>query len=645
MERRIKRTRICVFILAAVSLLILDIKTFGRIANEKEESYWEQNSLISTVEVKKQTIKTRLQAIGASLTRIQLWTESSTMPEGTLSWQIEDTAGNLVQKKQTEELDELWEEENGCICLDTSQVKWEAGEQYDLILKFQLEEPLALMADANGIMNTQWYQINYKGLQTGILILLNLLAAGSMAAVWLHGINHKTFLWLLLATGMAAAVLLPPFSRDDEFRHFVRAYDLSCGGHLGYYDVPQEGAVGNVFADEEGKAQMVQIPKEMSEMRLLAHEGNYNQITYFAETNQSLCVPKLLLMFQREEEEGLQEVSQVATVEKGMESYWPQVIMVGLGRLLSVRSGLWYYLAVTGQALAISLMLWGCFRLVKGHKELFVLYGLIPAVTVFRASASPDGLMMGEIALCLAVILHLREEKVLLNSKKGVLLTVCYLILVWQILLMKLPYALFCLGFLLLLRKENFQFLPWEACKRNRWKIIAGAGILGAAGVIYFVGIRKGDLFFQVLYQFVPKEHALYIRFHFWTILIMFLHKGKDLLRETYDSLCGNHMIPYGLFVGTVLLFSQKKCKVIIRGFLTFIFLGMLGMVVLVGYTFTPPDFGEVQGITYRYMLPVLPVLGLVLPSGNEKTQAYVEAVYPLLLVSMVFASCLAWAW
>ncbi|MCI8280121.1 MAG: DUF2142 domain-containing protein [Lachnospiraceae bacterium] len=645
MERRIKRTRICVFILAAVSLLILDIKAFGRIANEKEESYWEQNSLISTVEVKKQTIKTRLQAIGASLTRIQLWTESSTMPEGTLSWQIEDTAGNLVQKKQTEELDELWEEENGCICLDTSQVKWEAGEQYDLILKFQLEEPLALMADANGIMNTQWYQINYKGLQTGILILLNLLAAGSMAAVWLHGINHKTFLWLLLATGMAAAVLLPPFSRDDEFRHFVRAYDLSCGGHLGYYDVPQEGAVGNVFADEEGKAQMVQIPKEMSEMRLLAHEGNYNQITYFAETNQSLCVPKLLLMFQREEEEGLQEVSQVATVEKGMESYWPQVIMVGLGRLLGVRSGLWYYLAVTGQALAISLMLWGCFRLVKGHKELFVLYGLIPAVTVFRASASPDGLMMGEIALCLAVILHLREEKVLLNSKKGVLLTVCYLILVWQILLMKLPYALFCLGFLLLLRKENFQFLPWEACKRNRWKIIAGAGILGAAGVIYFVGIRKGDLFFQVLYQFVPKEHALYIRFHFWTILIMFLHKGKDLLRETYDSLCGNHMIPYGLFVGTVLLFSQKKCKVIIRGFLTFIFLGMLGMVVLVGYTFTPPDFGEVQGITYRYMLPVLPVLGLVLPSGNEKTQAYVEAVYPLLLVSMVFASCLAWAW
>ncbi len=644
MKERIRAVRMAVLILAVLNLLVLDIGQVRQIHSNPEEGYWRQHGLEEKREIQNETLRTPFEAVSDTLTCLQLWGPQVQAPEGALLWWIEDEAGNLLCEEQQEELQGIWHDRNQCTELDVSAIAFSPSETYVLVVQFQLKRPVELTVDGKGLMLTQRYRRTDQGMRYLVLLILNLLIVAGLAAVWRFGLTHQVFLGLAAGTGVAAALLLAPFSRDDEFRHFVRAYDLSCGGQEGYYAVPGEDVVGNVSMDAQGRAQLIRIPKEISEMRTIAHEGNYDRITYFAETNLDVCAPRLLSLFRRPEAEGTQEVSELAVVEKGWESYWPQAILIALGRLLGVRSGLWCYLASIGQALACALLLWTAFRLTK-QKALVALCGLIPTVAFFRGSSNPDGLMMAEIVLALALILRLREQGMSLLKKQGILLLVLYFVLVLQVLRMKLPYALLCLGFLLLLKKENFSFLPWSLLNAHRvWLIAAGAALCGAAA-LYLIGIRKGDLLLQVVYQFVPKEHAEYFCAHFWSYTHMFLGRGKGLLVETYHAMHGSCLVSYALFAAVVLLLCERTCNLWCRCYQVFLFLCMLGMVVLVGYTFMPPDYGAIWGVTYRYILPSLPILALALPFGTQKTQEAVEQIYPLPLVVLASAPCLTWIW
>lgn len=644
MEKRIKAARIVVLILAVLNLAALDVSQVQRIQGDQEEGYWRQHGIEDKREIQNETWRTPFEAVSEALTCLQLWGPQVQAPEGTLLWWIEDEAGNLICETQQESLKDIWHDQNRCTELDVSTIVFSPSKTYVLVVQFQLERPIKLSVDDKGLMLTQRYRRTDQGMRYAILLILNLLIAAGLAAVWRWGLNHQVFLGLAAGTGIVAALLLTPFSRDDEFRHFVRAYDLSCGGHEGYYAVPGADAVGNIAADEQGRAQLIRVPKEISEMRTIACEGNYDMISYFAETNRNVCVPRLRSLFRQPEAEGTQEVSELAVVGKGWESYWPQAILIALGRLLGIRSGLWCYLASIGQAFACSLLLWAAFRLTK-QKALFALCGLVPMITFFRGSCNPDGLMMAEIVLALALILRLREQGISLLEKQGLLLLALYLVLVLQVGLMKMPYALLCLGFFLLLKKENFSFLPWSLLKEHRCKLIAAGAVLCGAALVYSIGIRKGDFILRAVYLFVPREHVEYFFSYFGTCVHMFLGRGKGLLIETYHAMHGSCYVSYALFAAVVLLLCKRTCGVWCKCYQVFLFFCMLGMVVLVGYTFMPPDFGSIWGVTYRYILPSLPILALALPMGTQKTEEAVEQIYPLPLVVLASASCLTWIW
>lgn len=626
-----------------ISVLALDLGAVRHISQKTVEGYSAQYFNKVEDQIQDGSLDIRFTAVSARLLYLNLWCGSMGSVEGGISYYVEDSEGAVVLAERSVDASEVWDEENQCLRVDLKGGEYQPGSVYRVGISFRLQEPLGIVLDGNGIMHTQKYQADYQRLLYVGLIILNLLFAAALCALLKWGLDHRLFLAMSIVVGILAVLLSPPFSQADEFRHFVRAYDLSAGGRNGYYAVPGKYSIGNIFADEEGRAQLIQIPREISDLRLVDYGENYTERSYRAECNSALCIPKLLSVFARPETKETVEVSQVATVGKGLESYWPQALAIALGRAVGVRSGLLYYLAGIGQVLVTSLMLWAALRLSGPHKNLIWLAGFVPRILLFYGSSSPDGLMMAEIVLCLGIILYLRESGVSLGQKKGAAAALAFAAVLSQICIMKLPYALPCVGGLLFLRRENFAFLPWTWVRRHRLAAgLAGGGALLLAA-IYFFGIRKGDIFLHILYSFVPKEHLVYIFSHLDNIIPLFLIKGKMLLEETIGSMKGVYYIPYWLLGLAVLVAGRRQFSFKCRCYQIFLFLCMLGIVVLVGYTYTPPDYGQIWGITYRYMLPVVPMLGLALPLGTEKTEELAEQIYPPILMASVFASCLAW--
>lgn len=642
-NRKINIIRIAILLLAIISILVLDVKTIKYVREKDIESYHVQNYSSAVQSVQQGELETQFKAVSEKLLYLELWCEGAGSTQGTITYQILDGSGINVLSEKNVNFSDVLDIESQKIQLDISEVEYNPGQNYYLKALFDINEPVGIILDANGIELTQIYRVTYQKLLYAAIVIINALAVIFLLAFWKWGWNDRLFLIMSLTVGVLAVALTPPFSREDEARHFARAYDLSCGGNMGYQDVPAADSTGHIMVNGEGKAYLIKIPRELAELRQVAYFDNYVQRSYFAELNQSLCLAKLTSIFAQPEEDGMIEVSEEATLGRRWESYWPQIIMIWLGRTFGVRSGLWYYMAKFGQVLFSSLILWIAMKLMKNHRHLVWFCSFIAPVLLLRASCNPDGIMMAEMILCISAIIHLRENKCNLLEKKSLALLAVYFVLLYMIYKMKAPYAIFCLGFLLLLKKDNFAFLPWDFIKKHKYKIagiIIGVCVLGIG---YLAGIRRGDILLAMVHQFVPQEHIDYILANPGVFGHLYLNKFWQLLLETKTSLRGSYYISYNWIFLIGMVFTCRRFSILNKCYQAFLFLLLVGMIVLAGYTLTPPDYGQIWGITYRYILPAVPALGFIFPLGTEKTECYAEQIYPMVFIAAVTASCLLW--
>jgi len=79
-----------------------------------------------------------------------------------------------------------------------------------------------------------------------------------------------------------------------------------------------------------------------------------------------------------------------------------------------------------------------------------------------------------------------------------------------------------------------------------------------------------------------------------------------------------------------ILMMLKKEQPIIKRVWFALLFAVLMLVIVLVGYTLTPPDYGQIWGIGYRYILPFMIVGTLCLPAGNDKTHAVAVQLMPL---------------
>ncbi len=543
---------------------------------------------------------------------------------GTVGYTIVDMDGNLVlegrediQKQRNPQYDGVW--------IDVNKVGLVQGERYHLAVDFSQTENMHVIVAGASISVRQFFMYEYANVYTVGIILLMLLAVLWLYLVYKKGYGPVMYLVTSLVMGLLLIFIMPPASQDDEYRHFIRAYQDVENLEV-VVEIPTGGESGLIGTQPTGE-HMVDVPFEINELRNLGYEDNFNGYGYIAEQNHFLCMERLVALLKAEDVDSLHRVAITGVVFKDNTSYWPMILGMKLAELFGATELLLFYAARFGQLFVCLIMEFVAMKLAPKMKEMIWLLAFIPNAFLLKASCNPDGLLTSEILLLAAIIIWMKDKKIDVLSPKAILGWVVYLVLTYSIMKMKLPYILISAGLLLYLGKDNItKIWNWiRVHKKATIGIGAGVVIVGIAGIV----VLK-DVLLAMLYQFLPLNYIQYIAAHPFEILKLFAGKWIELWISLFMGMQGSNLFPYPIAVFVLCMMLKKEQPVIKRAWFAFLFAALMLVIVLVGYTLTPPDYGVIWGIGYRYLLPFMIVGTVCLPAGNEKTHAVAVRLMPL---------------
>lgn len=630
-----------IFFIIFILLVGVDISGYKKIANIGEKTYSVETYSDVEQRVKNDVLEGRFQSVGSETNALGIRVAEGNIPVGVLAYEIYDEENTLVYEKKEDNI--LNYATDGVIKLPVSEGNLQQGKAYALKVAFHLENEMGIVTNSDtGLSLIQYYKFDYQRLLYGILILFNILFCIIVGICFKYGLKDRIFLTLFCIMAISAAIFMPPANRDDEYRHFIRAYDLANQEKIGSKENREDTYAGNVMADEDNKVTVATVPKEIDTLRLLAYDTNYDNASYQAELNFTTNLSRIHLLLMEEESNSKDVVSEEATYNKGMISYMPQIVGIKIGELFGVRSFYVYYMARMGQVLICALLLLLALKIAPAYKVLIWFLALIPNTILLVGSCNPDGWMIVLLILYMSIVLALRKYKVEIFSKQAIPYIVGLLIIGYVVGKMKIPYLAMCIGMLLFLRKDNFKReIGYLAEHKNaKYGVIAGCvvGLLLLIVLGWKTGIIK-----NVMMGFVSKEHFDYILEHPGMIINLFAHKFVEQMIQLYQAVSGYMRISYPIVGIICLVLCEKTFRILEKIWSGVLFLGMAGVVLLVGYIMTPPDYGTIVGISYRYFLPIIPLAAMLMPSGNEKTQKMVERYYPIFLVGNVCVACMEW--
>lgn len=632
MDKRKKAVSFFVLALAILNLVIVDVKTIQSVANKTTETYCVLGEKNRERHIKKTTLDTTFVPVQKELKKIALCGTFHISSGDTLGYSIQNGEGKEVFFKRNVRAEDIYNIQNDRLELPVSDLSFDTGETYQLKVSFDFLEKSTLSVDKNGIVNVQEYPVLHQWLLYAILIGFNVLAAIFFLLILKHGFSNRIFFSMLLTVGLLSALLSIPFSRDDELRHFIRVYDLATAKENFYYGVAPEEVYGVIELSSEQEAPYVKVPAELDEMRRLAHDNNVGDSGYLAETNNSLCVPKLLCMLQQEPKQGEVWMSASAVWGRPLLAYLPQVVMVWLGNLFGARMFSLYIMAKIGQVLAVAFLYYLSVRMIPQYKEAMALLALLPHNVVLYASCNSDGLMIASVMLGIAMVLYAKEKQISWITPKGILYWGMFLFLQFDIFEMKMPYVLIGIGLL--------PILFFDKRSKKEWMAVAFLFVLA----VFILWIKR-DWVSLVLQTILPQQYLLFWKENMGEVTNRFLHKGWSLLKETKTVLRENSMVSYVGFSLVMTLFMEKRAQWKEKIYLAVLFFVMLGVIVVYGYTLSPLDAPVIVGVSNRYLLPILPLFLFTLPMGNARTKQAVSLIMPICLVSMLFAAMFTFSW
>lgn len=578
--------------------------------------------------------------VGSQMESIQIEAVVAENTSGNVSYQIIDADGAIVVEA-TKSIAEMQNEAQQVLFIDVSKLGLEQGQRYTVFADFKETENLSVVLGSGNILLRQYFHFPYKVHYT--IGIVGLFAAGLfwLYMVYKKGLTAKIFLVTSLVVGIIVIFMMPPMSRDDEYRHFIRAYTEA----VDYADIElklPDGDEAGIIGTMQGEEYIATVPYEINELRLMDFEANYNGYGYHQEVNNRFCIEKFIATLKAEPVEETYEVSAVAVATRGSVYYWPQEIAMKVAALFGTNDLFMFYIARFGQLLACVLMEAIAIYIAPKTKEMVWLLAFIPNALLLKASCNCDGLLISEMILLTSIVVWFKEEKIDILSLKGLVGIVAYVILAGDIIEMKIPYIIVCAGLLIYLGKDNFKKILEIIKKYKKVSIGVGISVL-LIGIIGFILIDK-TIFLNLIYAFVPQPHLIYIIENPGYIAKLFILKWFELVRNLFAGMKGSNLVPYPILVVFLLMLLKKRQHVIKRAYFAVLFAGMIMLIVLVGYIMTPPDYGQIWGVTYRYLLPFMMMGALCLPAGNDKTDAIAQKCIPLVLFAITIMTVMSWS-
>lgn len=640
MQKKNKLLIQCVMLaIAVLTVLLCCCQYIKKVCKSDIETYHVVEQNLQNIN-SKDCFTTDFLCVSDEMVSLQIEADTGIGEEGLVLYDIRNNDGeSIISDKLSVEVLER-DNEKG-IFIDVSDVDLKQGEIYTLIIDLSETDNFNITIGNGKMSIRQFFHKGYKAWYILFLILVFCLAVVWLWFAYKRNFGVKLFLITSLFVGIVVVFVMPPANRDDEYRHFIRSY-AGAMKDIEIFKAPlngtENGLIGTAVGDYE---LMAEVPYQINELRLMDKESNYNGYGYLQEINTSLCLEKLIATSKAKETGERYRVSQAATGFRSSVYYWPQIIAMKIFSFLGSDNVWLFYISRIGQLLVCILLEALAMMIAPKLKSLIWLVAFIPNIVLLRASCNCDGLLISEMILLLAVVVWMKEGKIDICSVKGGLGIFVYLLLLYNIVVMKLPYAIICIVMLIYLTRDNFAKVLSFIDKYKKYVIPAFCAVLLL--LIVWLLSTGGAVIGNIIYRFVPKTHVDYITDNPGYIFKLFVNKWIEMIIQLYHGMKGGNFFPYPILLVGILLFT-KKLMPLWKRFIIAIVSGIMVMViVLVGYTMTPPDFGYIWGITYRYLLPFAGFGALCLPSGNETTEKTAEKLIPLCLFVMMSKTLMSW--
>lgn len=646
-----------IFLLFLIYILIkTDIQMISWVREKKTDEYMVQTSGSSSLTFFNEELRVPFTDHGKQLHFLTLYVMDGNEYNGSISYKIEGQED--VEREIVCDIDEILKEQK--LSFDISTYHLQRGKEYILSVSFHLDQEIPICVNSDGTIRLkQVFDFAYTPLLVFIIVAVNVITLLSIYLILRYGIRQSYFVGLAIAIGFVLAFVVTPCSMDDEYRHFLRAYEIANGNILmESVDVltPDTTGVPPVLAD--GRFAVAEVPYGIDQIKYLDQTSNYPEQTYFAEVSGRLSLNEMFYQLIDLDNKETKSVSMAATVGLSPLSYWPQVIPIFLGQLLGAKPLALFYLARFGNIIVCTLLAYASAKLLPQYQMVIWSLFFIPRATVLRSSCSTDGLLYGLVILLISYIIGIKIKKEKWLKLKSVLII---LILAGCISTMKLPYVLVA-GLVLIFNKDNYRYVQknWLAflCNVGLALLIACFSLfvyinvssitcsrLGAPDSVEISSetVEKASESGDPQKSIIQDAHIQYVINNTGEWLKMLGREYKGVYHRARVSINGYFCLGNLYLLLLLSLLMGKRCaNYLERIYMILIAIGIWFGILMVFYRMTDPWAATIPRIGDRYILPVIPLVAFALPQGNERTHKIVETVVPYALVVLMGANTIS---
>lgn len=596
------------------------------------------------------TMVTQFVNHGKKLYTLELMIQKNESYEGgELYYQISNQQGEILSQNESTLQDVInqFNSDWDAIVIDCTSLNLEHGETYQLEFKITSENPVYVMMNENGeIQQRQTMSFEYSGqIITALIVFVSFFSVIIVILAIRKGFTDRQFLIAGLVLGIVSCFVLTPCTADDEFRHFLRVYDIVDSSTKAEWSNDYSDAYGNVIVENQNGAAIISVPYQVNRLRLMDINNNYDNMSYEAEMNYVGCIDEIIrVLLKSDNNSESSKVSIVATMSITILVYLPQVILAFIGKLFGMNAVGIFYMARIGNMLFALLIAFACIKILPKYRNvIFVLY-FAPNALWIRASCNRDSFITAVAMLFITYVLYLKENK--LNILKPTRL-VTIMALLGLLAIGKLPYLLLVL-LLCVMGSENF---PENINRYKRYILtVAMVACLFVCGLLSYKIVNVISTTISNTGTEVVEEvneqageptvtHLSYALENPGRVANAISQRYKTIFTEDLKRSVYGYRYTFGrlyLYLAAFILILNRK-MLNMKGRIVAVVTFMINWlaIVVVGYTFGAPDLGYIWGINPRYMIPILPLMASVICIGNEKTNVLADAMVPTCIVGL----------
>ena len=557
---------------------------------------------------------------------------STTGISGNMNFSIQDAEKGDILFSGTTDVNGIIQ--SGGITIDTSLQKIEQSKMYYLLVSNHIEGDTIVKATSDGVIsNRQTYLFKYQQAIRILLIIFNFVIFIMLITLVFTKDLYKIFIVMSLSLGFIQIIGAIPCSAPDEWRHFIRAYDISQGNlRSEFWDVDEQFSAESI--------PMSSLPVEFYDIKEL---GESSSSFWWGETNYNVFWPKWIECFSKNYSGQEARGVMVGSGEISPLAYLPQALFIVLANLFKLSPIIVYYMARLGNLVISTILGYAAIKIAPKNKLLILVLYFAPGIFFLRSTCSTDGFLYSLLLLVFGLYIYVKDKKQDEISKK---LYLWFIVIAVFIAGIKLPYIL-CFGIFLLVKGKKIVRISTKSSFCNDFfnRILLVAFIVIIAFItfkitgIYLIGNNKaitnalGSAGGNIIYALQNPFEI--IKF---TIITLIRDTQSYLYTAITWPTSGFTFIPYLFVLFFSGLYSDERYITSKKENIMFFSISIMIMSMIYFIFTRQNDVGEliIDGVQGRYMYPFIPLLTFMMPiAKDKKPKSYIMGVVATCIIGI----------